>query len=138
MLGNLTFSMSSSGKGIYSKYLIIDLNGGAPLTTRERILLAYPLGAIANNTYVAVQKGVVFDKLGRPCQAVDLESALVASPSLGFRSDYMPPSLLSWRVDMTLGQVTFLFDEAINGSSVQVSAENKEYNICNVCMYTFT
>ncbi len=112
---------------MYSKYLIIDLNSGAPLTTRERILLAYPLGAIANDTYVSIQKGVVFDKLGRPCQAVDLDSALVASPSLGFRSDYMPPSLLSWRVDMTLGQVTFLFDEAINGSSVQVRAEHVEH-----------
>lgn len=101
-------------------YLVIDLNTGVPVTTREIILLHYPLVSSANATYISIRKGVTFDKLGNPSQAVP-QTAAMRTRYDNFRPDHQPPQLLKWEIDMTAGQASFYFDEAINGSSVQVS-----------------
>ena len=66
-MSNLTAVASSSSSNIY---LVLDMNSGYPLTTREQVLLKYPVASLANLTYLSLKKGVTFDKLGRPSQAV--------------------------------------------------------------------
>lgn len=101
--------------------LLLSLNNGAPLTTREHIILATPLAATTGDTFMSVRKGLIYD-LARPRNPLQARSAsthtLLSPTSLVL--DTVAPQLVTFDLDLDSRLLTLLFSEAVNMASVNV------------------
>lgn len=100
--------------------LLLSLNNNAPLTTREQILLMYPLASRFDHTFLSIEKGFVYD-LARPRNPLQAILVSAQKQPAALLLDVLTPTFLSFDLDLSLRLMTLYFSEAINMSSVKVT-----------------
>lgn len=110
--------MSSSSS--ITDTLTLDLNVGTTISTREELLLAYPIGSSTSSTYLSARKGLVYDNLSpaNPSAEISSSDALRASK---VTLDTVVPSLTSYTLDLTTLVMTLSFSEAVNVTALRVN-----------------
>jgi hypothetical protein len=103
--------------------LFLSLNNGAPLTTREQILQAFPLASSLTSTYLSVQKGTIYD-LARPRNPLQGIPAVTGGALLQadtLIADTQPPLFETFDLDLNTRTLALHFSEAIDMSTVSVN-----------------
>lgn len=103
--------------------LLLSLNNGAPLTTREKIILASPLASSISSTFLSVRKGLIYD-LARPRNPLQGRSASAQNllPPTVLTPDTTPPQFLTFDLDLSSRLLTLVYSEAVDMSSMNVQA----------------
>lgn len=102
--------------------LFLSLSNGAPLTTREQILQAYPLASALGSTQLSVRKGMIYD-LARPRNPVPGIPAVTGGAHLQATTlveDKTPPVFVAFDVDLNTRLLSLHFSEAVNVNTVSV------------------
>eukprot|EP00981_Chlorochromonas_danica_P010596 scaffold3290_cov165-Ochromonas_danica.AAC.39 len=106
-----------SGQAEVTSTVRLELNSNSPLTDRELVLIAYPLGSSVHDTYLYIEKGFFYGNSipAQPSAEVDyLQAATVTA-------DYIPPQLTGFSVDLANRLLFLNFSEAVNTSSFDMS-----------------
>lgn len=104
-----------SGSGL-SKTVKLSLNNEEPLTTRENLLLRYPLGYSVNTCFLEVRRGAFYDVSvpSNPSQGYPKEQAL--EPEIIYQ-DLDAPELMYFDLDLNQRLLVLTFTEAVDSAS---------------------
>ena len=112
-MGELPLHSHSSSDDFHS--LVVDLGQ----TDTDRIKAMTRLGTSVDNTFITFSSDLLEDMNRNPIVPISINNAQQVRT---FYEDLVPPRLLSFDLDLNTGRVILTFSEAINASSLKVSA----------------